>query len=1065
MKKIFRSLAALAVVMFAGCVNDLTNEVVEPSGKTTVTVGIADTKTSLGDLVEGTRKVYWNEGDQISINGAASSSVVLSEDKRSATFMFDDPELIHPYSVLYPAEMFKDAQTITLPAVQAAADNSFGADAAPMATYQAEAGNIVLQHLAGVVRLQVKLPAESTHASHMLSKVEFRGKSGEQVSGDFEIDYQQVSLESASSDDAGKVVTANVGKNLSSESNVDIFVVVPAIRYEQGFSVRLIDAEGHYMDIATNDITIAKGEIKAMPPVEFVPTGTLVGVEIASAADLVAFAKAYNAGEYAELDNLNVQVTSDILFDDETNAEWETIGGSGDGHWFNGIFDGQNHFIKNWVASRPLFYGTTANTCIKNLSIDASCTLTAPYLEDQYYGALVGYHTGLLSNCHNSASVAVSGEWATAANVGGLVGRVAANGKIDQCSMSGDVTADATFVVSGTIYLGGIAGCIAAAGGQILDSEFSGTLTTSGRSIETVNDNGAVSAAGINYVGGITGLVGGTVDGCSTTALSSVSAEYGSAYVQTVFLGGIAGNVKEAGNVADSDNYASVSFSSPRASSSTTAYVGGVAGALGGADQNTKAVSMRSCENNGSVQSNSDYHNVYLGGVVAHAVKVAIVDACHNRANGTVKAGNHTSGLEYIYMGGVIGRSYTSSVSNISNAASVEIEALKSTRGALNVGGCFGWIETSIEGNNTITNTGAVSAKGESTATSYIAQGGVVGTMYASNGTLSYVKNTGTVTDEITVVHKNVFSGGVVGLVRRSGTVDHVTNEGNVNFANGQTLGHTNVALGGVVGGVAALSGDKFAATVSNSTNSGEVSRASTGAIQRSGMVCGGVVGILKGAGSSVSGCTNTGLVKIQGSNSTGFDADFDPLTAYVNGSSGGSGHAAGGIVGFALGASDDTVTISGCTNTGECYAHRGYVGGIAGYVRYAAISSSHHNTNVVKGIDYSVRAGGIAGYINASSISSCTVVATIDGGNRAIAGGICGGMDAASSIESSTMDGTVKYTGGGAGAIVKNSVAGATITNCGAKGNMDFKGTLTAIALKDFDKDGNATQEGSYLL
>ena len=1056
MKKIFRSLAALAVVTFAGCVNELTNEGVGQSDKTTVTVSFTDTKTYLGDLEDGSRKVYWSDGDQISINGVASSSVALSDDKRKADFTFD-AVLDYPYSILYPAEMYKDAQTITLPAVQAAANDSFAGDSAPMASYQAAAGTITLHHLAGVIRLQVKLPAESNHGHHPLSKVEIRGNAGEQMSGDFAIDYEALTLTGTSTADADMVVTAKSGKALSADSNVDVFVVVPARRYEQGFTVRLIDAAGHYMDIATNNITVAAGEIKAMPVVPFAPTGTLVGVEIASASNLVAFAKAYNAGEYAELDNLNVQVVSDIVFDDETNAEWETIdmiGSSGDSNWFNGVFDGQNHSIKNWVASRPLFYATTANTCIENLNIDASCTLTAPYTSDEYYGGLVGYHTGLLYNCHNNASVEVSGEWASAANVGGLVGRIASYGKIEACSMSGNVIADATFVVSGTSYLGGIAGCIAAAGGKILDSEFKGTLTA----------NGGSGDSQINYIGGITGLAGGTVVGCSTLTDKAIVAAYESANAVTIYLGGIAGNVKEGGNVNKSDNNASVSFSCPKPSKSATAYIGGITGYI------AKNVSLSECDNNNSVQSVSDYHSVYLGGLVGGVDKNAtLVEDCHTLANGTVMAGKYASGMEYLYMGGIVGRCYMSNVKNISNAAAVETESIVA-KGA-NVGGCIGFMDASIEGNNTITNSGAVTAKGNSTASTYFAQGGVVGTMYASNGTLSKVKNTGNVTDEITETHKNVFSGGVVGLVRQAGIVDHVTNEGKVHFANASQQNHENVALGGIVGGVAALSGNKFAATVSNSTNSGVVSRAFTSSgIQKSAMVCGGIVGILKGAGSSVKNCTNSGEVKIEGKNSTGFDTDFDPLTTY---SSGGSGQSAGGVVGFALGASDGAVTISGCTNTGACYALRGYVGGIAGYVRNGVISASHHKTNNVTGVDYSVRTGGISGFINASSVSSCTVEAIVDGGSRPIVGGICGGMNANASIEGSTFNGTVKYSNttvngvqtSGAGAIVKYSETDATIKNCGAKGNLELKGTATTITLVHFDFDKNATQTGSYIL
>lgn len=1048
MKKTFRSLAALAVVMFAGCVNDLTNEVVEPSGKTTVTVGIADTKTYLGDLENDRRKVYWSENDQISINGVASSSVVLSEDKRSATFTFDDPELTRPFSVLYPAEMFKDAKTITLPAVQAAANNTFAVDAAPMATYQAEAGNITLHHIAGVVRLQVKLPAESGHAYHPLNTVEFRGKAQEQVSGDFRIDYQEQTLVGISDAEADKVVTAKSGKTLSTEMAQEVFIVVPARRYEQGFKVRLIDAVGHYMDVHTNDITLARGEIKSMPPLEFKPTGTLVGVEIENAEQMVAFAKAYNEGEYESEEMLNVRLTKDIVFDDQTNAEWEMIGDSGIDNWFRGTFDGQGHSIKNWSSSRPLFYATHSKAFVENITLDESCTFTAPYSEDPYYGSFVGYHTGVLRNCHNNASVTVSGTWAgeNGANVGGLVGRNQ-SGVIYGCSVSGDITADATFCVEGTTYLGGLAGCIATSAGSIQSSHFKGNLTTNGGSV----------AAKINYIGGITGLAGGEVSNCTTAAEKTVSADYATenTYAVTMYLGGIAGNVKEGGSASDNVNNASVYFHSPKPATSATAYIGGITGYI------AKSVSLKGCDNNNSVQSVSDYQNVYLGGVLGAADQTAaLVDDCHNLTDGKVTASKYNSGMEYLYMGGVIGRCYISSVSNISNAATIKTENI-AAKGA-NVGGCVGFLDASINGGNTISNSGAVTASGESTMSTYLAQGGVVGTLFAASGTLSYVKNTGAVSDEITVVHKHVFSGGVVGLVRKAATVDNVTNEGPVSFTNVLQLYHENVALAGVVGGISALKNDNFAVKVTNSTNSGTVSRAGKSgvALQRSAMVLGGVVGILKGAGSSVEGCFNYGLVKNEGLNSTSIDVEMDPITAYVDRNSGGSAHTAGGVVGYAHGADDGAVTVSGCTNEGECYAARGYVGGIAGYVWNTVISGSYQNKNVTS-VDYNTRTGGVVGYLYTASVKDCDVTATIDGGLRAVVGGICGGMNGTSSIESSTVNGTIKYTSGGAGAIVKASSSGATITKCGAKGSINE----TQITLSHFDKDGNATQNGSYLI
>ena len=263
MKNILKSFAALALIIFAGCAKELTNDTIDSVGKTVVNVGFNESKTYLGELEsDGNRKVYWSDDDKISVNGVASSSVVLSDDKRSAKFTFD-AVLEYPYSALYPAEMYKDAQTITLPAVQAAATNTFAVDAAPMAGYQeAEGEDIRMHHLAGVVRLQVKLPAENPHSIHALNRVEFRGNAAEQVSGDFTIDYVNSTISGASSAEADKVVVVKAGKSLSTEASQDVFIVVPAIRYEQGFTVRLIDAGGHYMDIKSKDITIAAGEIR-----------------------------------------------------------------------------------------------------------------------------------------------------------------------------------------------------------------------------------------------------------------------------------------------------------------------------------------------------------------------------------------------------------------------------------------------------------------------------------------------------------------------------------------------------------------------------------------------------------------------------------------------------------------------------------------------------------------------------------------------------------------------------------------------------------------------------------
>ena len=1038
MKNILKSLAALSLMIFAGCVNEMTDDVVVSGKKTEVTIGFAETKTSLGDLENGTRKVYWSEGNKITVNGVESSSVVLSEDKRSATFGFD-AVLNYPYSILYPAQMYKDAQTITLPAVQAAANNTFADDTAPMAVYQEAAGNTTLHHLAGVVRLQVKLPAENPHTVHALNRVEFRGNAAEQVSGDFTIDYEALTLTGASSAEADKVVVVKAGKTLSTEESNDVFIVVPAIRYEQGFTVRLIDAGGHYMDIKSKDITIAAGEIKAMPVVNFVPTGTLVGVEIKSAADLVAFAKAYNAKEYDSLgDELYVRLANDIVFDDETNAAWESIGNSD--FYFRGTFDGCNFSIKNWNSTKPLFFATYVNGSVENLTLDASCQVNLDLSNGNNAGPLVAYLRGTVYNCHNNANLTVTGTCSTTAYIGGLVGRMRETAKVENSSVAGDVTADANLSVGGVIDFGGLVGAAMEDASVIAGSDFNGNLTFAG----------AISTSDNAYIGGIIGRSKATVKDCSTSADKTITAESAENKVTKILLGGIAGST-EANGLEDCINNSPLMAKYLRAKGTTYLYLGGVTGYL------SASASVKGCRNTNNVHSYCDCNNAYVGGIVGNARANSIVDDCHNESTAEVSVknlGSGSYGSRYLELGGVIGRCETSIVSNISNAGKVDMNRAENNDSALPyAGGCIGCLTTSLDGNNTITNSGAVTATDGCPKRGYLALGGVVGCINAEGATLSNVSNTGNVTDAVTVAHKNTFSGGVVGLIRTSATVQNVTNSGAVYFSTSTVLTHVNTGMGGIVGGTLA---DKVC-TVKNSVNSGKVSTVNMSQKNGSGMFCGGIVGILRGAGSSVLESTNNAEVRIAGKNNTYSDDTLDPANSSC-------AWALGGIVGFGAGVSETPIRVVDCTNTGLCYGYRGYVGGIAGYVRYAEISKSKHESasNKVQGANTSVRVGGITGYLDLSKVKECSMIGTVDGVNNAYTGGISAGMNATAVIESSVVNGTVTNSGAGGevGAIVSYSVEGAKIISCTATGRIGIGSTLRDITTADFDASGLATIE-----
>ena len=1064
MKKMFKTVAALAVVMFAGCTTDLINDVVTPgvgAGQTTVTVGIEDTKTYLGELVDGARKVYWHNGDQIAINGVASTAVELNEEKTAGVFTFD-AELTHPYSVLYPAEMYKDAQTITLPAVQDAATGSFGGDSAPMAAYQTEVGTVQLHHLAGVIRLQVTLPADSKHGHHVLNKVEFRGKAGEQVSGDFTIDYQAVTLTGASAAEADKVVTTKAFKGLAAGETDDVFIVVPAIEYAEGFTVRLIDDAGHYMDIASKAMTIEKGEIKAMPVVEFVPTGTLVGVEIASAEDFIAFANAYNAGEYAEVEPLNVVLTNDIVFDDATNAAWTPIGHpapaeGGNDNYFGGCVDGQGYSIKNWNSTRPLFAYTDSSAFIENITIDASCTLTANYADEaQYYGAFVGYHRGTLVNCHVNAALTASGDWGTAEpHVGALVARVVV-GTVENCTVNGDVTITSTLVTGGkTSYYGGAVGRVSNAAGVLKGITVTANVSHSAGSTYIAEGSKNKSDAYVKY-GGIVGLSAGTVSDCHLTDATKtffygnfVYGEAGSPvenHYRTQSLGGIVGEVAEGGSVLDCTNKAAVVFNQYSGNGDVSRYIygGGIVGLTYGAVSN--------CTMYADFTNRSSCLQQYIGGVVGNVQAKGSVVNCANEGS-AIAAG--TAGNSYYQarnnnIGGVIGATYSTTLSNLTNKADLNCSRMNSNSGAsLSMGGIIGKIEATsgeIDGAGKIVNYAKIYSSHGQYDNAYTAIGGVIGEAKCSvknvvNEGQAYYTVSVNPEEGKTAVHKHIWVGGVVGYANGELTLTSAENKGAayINISKSTNQLHFNFCVGGVLG----TNADAKAVALVDCENSGSAAIKGGGdKVNGRSLAVGGIVGALTNGASSITGCSNIGYIGNWSSNNT--------CNTWKIRTSGGAVYV-GGIAGYVEGAEGDLLEVSTCTNnkiggtndgvgnaSNAIYAWRGSAGGLVGGAKYADVKNCNCTTDI-----YHTNSGssaGLVGIMTNSNLENCTLADSIvrpNGGGWACGG--CTAYSVASTVTGNTLN-NLQITGvvvANTGVLSGNSDATSTFTNNAVSGSV----------------------------
>ena len=268
-----------------------------PENETTVlTVQLPSetTKTSLGPSEAGARKVYWSDGDQMSLNGTPSAALSgIGEQATSATFTF--PGVLNaPYKLLFPASFYTDENTITLPDSQSYTAGSFASNTMPMAGYQASAGSsATITHLGAIVYLQVKKDA-GTSASK-LSSVTFYGGDDEQVAGAFTLDYTTGALTGAAPASEGRSVTLSLSETLSESDALELFLVVPAGTYASGFRVVLTDEYNRQMTkVKSTSIDLTPGKLAKMPEFTFVPSAVATEFSIPEITEEVLEPEGYN---------------------------------------------------------------------------------------------------------------------------------------------------------------------------------------------------------------------------------------------------------------------------------------------------------------------------------------------------------------------------------------------------------------------------------------------------------------------------------------------------------------------------------------------------------------------------------------------------------------------------------------------------------------------------------------------------------------------------------------------------------------------------------------------------
>ena len=279
MKNINLFATAFAVlVLAAGCskVLEVNNDTTLPVGDATIVkAGFEQTKTQLQS--DG-KKVYWESGDAIAINGEASEALSISSPAAEAEFSFS-ATLADEKNAVYPSSIWVSEGTVCLSAEQPAGTNmSFGQNALPMVAYTASGNSLTFKHVSAVIKVQLKAGATTDPISY----VEFAGNNGEQVSGNFSVDYSTgVLTPSPAFDAVDQKITVSVGKTLSSDAS-SVYIAVPPQNYTKGFTIKVVDQAGVTMTKRVGAVTLKAGKIYPTPVSEFEDDGTIK-----------AFAKAY----------------------------------------------------------------------------------------------------------------------------------------------------------------------------------------------------------------------------------------------------------------------------------------------------------------------------------------------------------------------------------------------------------------------------------------------------------------------------------------------------------------------------------------------------------------------------------------------------------------------------------------------------------------------------------------------------------------------------------------------------------------------------------------------------
>ena len=874
MKNLMRIFVATVALFAVSCVTDTTEDVgvglTNGGAQTTIAISLEESRTQLGEKAGDLYPLYWSEGDQISINGVASTALSANEAGSAVATFSVTGELKAPYCIAYPAA---NAGEVVFAAQQSYVEGTFSNGASTMYGYSENGEGISMNHLTGVLKVGVV-------GEHKLVLAQVSTADRAPIAGQFTLDFTTGELAATTASKEVIEYSFGEGVQLSSEATY-LHLAVPAGVYDELY-VTLYDADGGvmYATVKAGDSKpLAVGKVREFSNnIVYAPSANVYVIR--DKESLKGFAAAVNEAGSAYTTDALLVADVDMTGEDWTSINWKSASAA-DGGAQLATFHGNGYAIKGLNA--PLFDTLTANIKglhLRDVNINETARPNVGSLARWLRASKVGEAIAkpLISHCSTTGQITIEcNEFIYDENrelaaygpfsAGGLIA-TCLTADIEDCVNEIDMDIKRVVASSNTTaiypWIGGIVGYIEAI--DRTGDSYTAELCSNLRRLENKGD--------IKYHD--------PQETFSTSAYSKLQAA----------VGGILGaNATKSYSCAMQDlvNRGNISMSGKTGGNT---YLGGIAGRPETAD-------ARNWYNYGKIsQTEGAARVLYCGGAVGYSATALENNYTNIHNYGTVEVKN----IDFlsICVGGIFGATLSNSayektnrMSNLTNNASVTVADVKqltghTTAGYFRIGGVAGWIQHNLEDavNNkegvvTITN---ASLYNNETALNCFCVGGVVGykTVFYTDRCTNHAEinvdaTTSTVDDTMakaTNVRMNI--GGCLGW-KNDTTGDECVNNGNINVS-GSYVGR--LCVGGVVGvGNTSYSSTTWRSNVwTNLTNNGDVT-IKDGTLAQHVASIGGIMGWTQ---AGVENATNNGDVYI----GTGYKAcnenHFSTMFAYV---------------------------------------------------------------------------------------------------------------------------------------------------------------------------------------